>query len=90
MNKLDNEAAIMEEQIKQKEKADALHLNRVKFNRWVQKMDRGYNFVKNEVVTNLLKPLPRDLKLCGIDYPLLTTTPDHLEIIHKVNYGSVS
>jgi hypothetical protein len=58
MNKLDKEAAIIEDQTKLKEKADALHLNRVKFNRWEQEMDRGYNFVKNEVVTNPLKPLP--------------------------------
>jgi hypothetical protein len=58
MNKLDKVAAIIEEQIKPKEKADALHLNGVKFNRWEQEKVRGYNFVKNDVVTNHLKPLP--------------------------------
>lgn len=37
---------------------EELHMNRIKFQRWEQQVDRGYNFITNQVVHEVPAPLP--------------------------------
>jgi hypothetical protein len=58
MNKTSKEMKIIEENEIKKEKQDSLHANRVSFKRWETELNRGYNPIKNEVVTAPYLPVP--------------------------------
>jgi hypothetical protein len=58
MNKTVKEMKIIEENEIKKEKQDSLHANRVSFKRWETELNRGYNPIKNEVVTAPYLPVP--------------------------------
>eukprot|EP01031_Cornospumella_fuschlensis_P033409 gene33409-40416_t len=58
VKKLQKEA---EQKSKGEQEAQAkqqLHMNRIKFQRWEQQVDRGYNFITNQVVQEAPAPLP--------------------------------
>eukprot|EP01039_Chlorochromonas_danica_P010491 gene10492-11621_t len=58
MNKLEKERRLVEEANQRSELDEQKRKNKISFKHWENQIDRGYNFITNEVVTNPPVPSP--------------------------------